>query len=125
MDLETLTQKLENLPVHIKKPKSPHITIETILRFDNVPEGHDDVVEIVSATYYSSSRFRLVNGTEIKRGTAIMSILTDPKEILHPKTLDWNIPKLINSFNNVLWLGVFLDMARSKDIQKRLSICDQ
>jgi len=116
MDFETLTQKLENLPVCIKKPKPPNITIETILTFDNVPEGHD-VVEIVSAIYYSCSRFHLVNGMEIKRGTSIMNILTNPKEILDPKTFDWNIPKLINSFNSVLWLGVFLDMAGSKDIR--------
>jgi len=115
MDLDTFTKKLENLPVRIKLAKAPHMTIESILKFDNVPEGRN-VTEIVSAMYYACSRYHLVKGNEIKRGKSITSILRDPDEILDPKTFDWNIPKLIKDFGGVLWLCAFMDMKQNGDL---------
>ncbi len=108
-DLATFTQMLENLPVNLSTPgDTPNVTIEVILRFENVPVGRN-VVEVVSAIYYACSQTGLVDGLEIKRGRHMMAVLTSPEEVLNPKTFDWNIPKLISSYRNVLLLTSFLD----------------
>ncbi len=108
-DLATFTQMLEKLPVNLSTPgDTPNITIEVILRFVNVPTGRS-VVEVVSAIYYACSQVGLVDGLEIKRGRHMMAVLTSPEEVLDPKTFDWNIPKLISSYRNVMWLTSFLD----------------
>ena len=109
LDLETFTQKLEELPVNLSTPDdTPNVTIEAVLKFDNIPPGRD-LVEVVSAIYYVCSQHGLVDGIEIKRGRATMDVLSDPDEILDPKTFDWNIRKLINQYRQVLWLSTFMD----------------
>lgn len=108
-DLTTFTQMLEKLPVNLSTPDdTPNITIEAVLKFDNIPPGRD-LIEVISAIYYVCSQHGLVDGVEIKHGQCTMDVLSNPEEILDPKTFDWNIPKLINEYMQVLWLTTFMD----------------
>lgn len=107
-DIAEFSAKLSTLPFHIDIPNSIGITIEFVLRFDNVPFGRD-VIEIVSAIYYAATRHELVEGMEIKRGPAITDVLVNPKEVLNPAEFDWNIPKFTRDLSNVFLISVFLD----------------